>query len=256
MSFLSTDIPTLLHVPWHRSSMPFQVVLELEIPSNILAIKEMSIDELRNEPGLETITPRRIVPVMALPDKTSILECGAIIMHILEKFDSRGRMHPLANDSRRPLFLQGMFYASNAYHTLRLVIIHSDGDSKGQKEKLEVAIAECKRVIVEHLEWVLENGKGRFYIGDQFSAVDVMFGYLFMCWEQCLAVDYGSEKVKKYVDRLKVRRSYQHLYCEDDTEAQASPRGHGDHDKNGVESENTKKDKNNKEGPESKQQSE
>lgn len=210
METLST--PVLYHSKWYTSSIPLNVIKELDIPDDKITIRTLTRDEMKTDEEFGKASPRRINPVLALPEGISVLETGAITMYLLERFDKDGVLHPPSWDERRPKFLQGMFYAmTDSFQKVMDLFQAVKEDKVVDEEKVARLKKDIKNFIFDHLEKELKCGQSDFYLGNDYSAVDIMFAYLMMCLEYC-EVEITSPVVKEYFDRLKAKDAYKLAY--------------------------------------------
>lgn len=178
------SIPTLYHVPLLCSSIPYIVSLELDIPEEKFEIKQITEEDLHESPDVEHISPRRVVPVMALPDGGSVVEVGAIVMYLLERFDKDHKLHLPLGDADRARMFQGMFYALTECYRRGVTVYTLCVENKPEdidQEKLGAAIEDYKKIVVQHLAKELKGKK--YYAGDRFTVADIMFGYILMLGE-------------------------------------------------------------------------
>lgn len=218
-------MPTLYHVPWFCSSIAVQVAREIPISPSSLQIKSITVAELRTSEEILQVSPRRVVPVLALPDGTAIGEVGAIVLYLLETFDESGKLHPLRGDPNRPRFLQASFYiVSECYKAafevflmcFRVQPTKERIDPKERDEgKWKKATEKFRKVVIEHLVTELKDGGRQFYLGDRLSAADFMFGYILMWVDSCGEGLLDHKVVKEYYDRLKARPIHRQLYIDE-----------------------------------------
>lgn len=217
-------VPTLYHVPWFCSSIAVQVARELAIESSSLQTNTITPEDLRSGTEILEVSPRRVVPALALPDGTSITEVGAIVLYLLETFDVSGKLHPLVGDARRPRFLQAMFYVvSECYKAAFEVFLLCFRvepkleriDRNERDEQLwKAATAKFQKVVIDHLAREIGDGNRKYYLGDSLSAADFMFGYILMWVDSCDEGLVDRKVVKEYYDRLKTRPFHRQLYLE------------------------------------------
>lgn len=217
-------VPTLYHVSWFYSSIAVQIARELPIDDSSLKIKTISSDELRAGSLILEVSPRRVVPAIALPDGTSITEVGAIVLYMLETFDTSGKLHPLIGDVRRPRFLQAMFYVvSECYKAaFQVFLLCFRIDPKFERIDREERDEQCwkaatdkfRAVVINHLVREIGDGRRKYYLGNSLSAADFMFGYILMWVDSCDEGLLDHEVVKQYYGRLKERPLHKELYLE------------------------------------------
>lgn len=208
-------VPTLYHVPWTCSSIPYQLLLELDIPNTTVDVITLSPTELRTSPEIEFLSPRRVVPFVAFPDGTTLVEVGAIVLYLCETFDKEHKLHPARGDPNRTRFFQGVVYTvAEGYRAVTNVVEECFGKSQEERahETLGPLMEKFNTVVVEHLVQELEEAGRTYYLGEKFSVVDIMFGYILMTAEFADAGLLKNEVVKLYHQRLKERPAYMKLF--------------------------------------------
>lgn len=208
-------VPTLYHVPWFCSSIPYQLLLELEVPRSTVDIITLSEHELRTSSEIEFLSPRRVVPFIAFPDGTTLMEVGAIVLYICETFDKEYKLHPGPGDPNRIRFFQGVVYSvAEAYHIVTEIIRETFGKSKEEwvQERLEPLLRKYESVVVEHLMLELEEAGRAYYLGDKFSVVDIMFGYVLITAKCVDAGLLDNDVVRQYHERIMERPACKQLF--------------------------------------------
>lgn len=214
MEVATHHVPTLYHVPWFCSSVPYQLILELAIPPSSLDVITITEAQLRTSSEIEFLSPRRLVPFIAFPDGSVLLELGAIVLYMCETFDTEHTLHPAPGDPRRPRFFQGVVYAvAEAYRAVMDVFRETVGKADNGINKPVVAKLRDRfyTVVVEHLVLELEEQGRMYYLGDEFSAVDILFGYILMTAKCTDAGLLENEFVREYHDRIVERPAYKEL---------------------------------------------
>ena len=216
---MSPAVPTLYHIPYFSSSMPLQVLKELDVPESEFAVKLIDEKVQRTDPEFLKLSPNHKIPVVELPDGTPLLESGAIALYILEKFDHKGELHVLASDTgnavKRAKILQGMFYAVAECYAASMgvfMLCHKIEKKDRDEKKLDVAKANFRKVVFDHLLKELKNGENDFYAGNQFTVADIMMGYMIMCAEYCDCELMDNAVINSYNERLKGRDSYTSVF--------------------------------------------
>lgn len=216
-------LPTLYHVPWFCSSIAAQLVAELSIPPTALSVVTLTPVELRTGPEILAVSPRRVVPALALPDGTCITEVGAIVMYILETFDGKGTLHPKVGPERAR-FLQALFYVvSECYKaafavflmcfSIKPKLVRLDREER-DAEKWKEVTGKFKTVVVDHIVREIGDAGRKYYLGDKLSAADFMFGYILMWVDSCDEGLLDHPVVQEYYGRLKARPMHIKLYLE------------------------------------------
>lgn len=199
------------------SSIPYQILLELGVPSTSAAVVTITQDDMKNNLSFRKISPRGVLPVLALPCGESIVEAGAIALYFLEKFDTSGKLHPLPGTPDRPRFLQSVVYtAAEGYSAVVQLFKACRGvpHEKRDRAVVDPRLEKYNKTVVQHLEQQLDYGRRDYYLGAEFSAADIMFSWIlmvagFMQDENVLA----NEVVAAYAKRIGKRETYKVLYA-------------------------------------------
>lgn len=206
-------VPTLYHVHYFCSSIPYAVALELSIPDDQLKINHISNTTLRADPEIGALSQRRVAPFVHFPDGSVLLEAGAIVLYLCETFDKDGKLHPLPGTPGRNKFLQAVVYtAAECYRAVVNVFLCCYGRTPDQRDEIAVVTTSQKyhKIVTKHLLTQLEGKK--YYLGDQFSVADIMFGYILMTAEVCDVELLEDQSIREYHDRIKARPSYQEVF--------------------------------------------
>lgn len=213
----NVSIPTLYHCKFFCSSIPYQLLLELDVAPARAEIVTLSEEEVKNAEHFVNISPRRVAPVLVIPSGEIIIESGAISLYLLETFDPEGKLYPLPGLPDRPRFLQAVFFVvSEMYHATAKLFIHCLVHPKETRDRKEVdaLIEKFDKVVIDHLERELDGGRRKYYLG-QFSAADVFFSYITRLVGFVRGVGdllAKSSVVTDYANRLAERKSYKELY--------------------------------------------
>lgn len=215
MAAKSHNVPTLYHSPWFSSSMPYQVLLELSIPASTVAVVELSPQQLKTDPQTAVYSPRRVLPFLVFPDGRAVVESAAIVLHLCETYDTAHALHPAPAHPHRPRFLQAVVFAvAEGYKTAMPVFALCYHVKKEQRDRAKLAPLKdtFTNVFMAHLVHELQQGKRTYYLGDSFSAADIVMGYILMTAEYLDEDLIQDPTVKAYHARLKDRPSYQKLF--------------------------------------------
>jgi glutathione S-transferase len=156
---------TLYHSPQTRSSSIVWLLEELEVPF------ETKLVSFRRADGTGEKDPANPHPHGKVPalqdDGDTIFESGAIALFLTDKY-RKVRMGPAAGDPKRGEYLSWLFYRPGvmepAFMERRLEFKHIQGMMGW------AAPDEVEEVLNDHL------AKNKYFLGDEFSAVDVMLG--------------------------------------------------------------------------------
>jgi glutathione S-transferase len=210
------DVMTLYHVKWFCSSIPAQLAEELSLSDAQLVVKTVPDPGLLSkDPTLLRLSPRKVVPVLALPDGSTICESAAISLYLCETFDQAATMHPAVGAPTRAKFLQGVVYcAAEGYRATMNVFFECYQIEKKNRNYEAIATHKDKfqKIVVDHL--VREMADGRpYYLGDQMSLCDIMFGYLLMTAATTEENLLTNDVVNQYFARLASRPSYKKCFA-------------------------------------------
>lgn len=207
--YVAPSVPTLYHVPLCCSTIPIIVSSELGVPSQKFAVTEISATDLAESKGIAQISPRNVVPALAMPDGSALLEVGAIVMYLLERYDERHALHLPLGHPDRPRMFQGMFYGlTECYRrgvTLYGLIVDTPLEQQ-DKDEIAEAAAEYKAILVDYLATELK-GK-QFYAAGQYTIADIIFAYLLMLGD-CVGLELIKDTaVRGYLDKIKKKPAF------------------------------------------------
>jgi len=218
LAFMSTKAPTLYHVREAPSSRVIWLASELGIPLKVLEIEssipKTSATSLRESQGIERASSKGGIVASYSEGEISILESGAIVMHLLEKHDSFEKLIPKKGTQERSKFHQFFFYSTSTMdHLLLESYKHMFVVKQGQISE-EIVDANKKlwdENIVGDLTKELKNGK--YICGHHFTAADIMVGW--SCYTANLLgwLDPHPE-LKNYFERLTQRPAYLRCFAE------------------------------------------
>lgn len=209
------SVPTLYHVQWYNSSILYHIALELSIPSSHLKVIHLTENELRHGSEIAKYSPRRSLPILALPNSAILSDIEPIVMFILENYDQSHKLHPKQTSSKRQNFLDAVLhYFSRCYRAAMDVFLycHHKPPSRRDHRKLRDLTDNFNRVVINHLLRELKNGKNRYYLGSDFSVADIMYSYLLVSAEFCGIGLLNNRVIQTYFQRIKARPAFRRLY--------------------------------------------
>jgi glutathione S-transferase len=211
----SQNAMTLYHVNCFCSAIPAQLADELAIPETELVVKTIADPSLlTKDPVLQRISPRGVVPVLALPDGSIICEAGAIALYLCEVFDKSELMHPPVGSPTRARFLQGVIYCVAECYRPAVNVFFECYDIK-KKDRDYTAIKQhsekFQKIVVEHLARELGDDR-QYYLGEKISLCDIMFGWILMLASLTEENLITNDAVQQYFGRLASRPSFK-KYC-------------------------------------------
>ena len=146
--------------------------------------------------------------MLSFPDGRVICESGAILLHLCETFDTAHTLHPAVGDPSRPRFLQGVIYGvTECYKAATAVFMETfmKEEKCQDKEKITAVKKRFREVVIDHIVRELDHGKRMFYLGDTFSAADIVIGYALMTADFTKCDLLENVVVSAYYERLKER---------------------------------------------------
>ncbi|PRP79852.1 hypothetical protein PROFUN_12464 [Planoprotostelium fungivorum] len=196
--------PLLFHKKEAPSTRVLWLATELGVP---LKIKEVVEAPKSLRKSTEMAMTKGGLVTSYVEGHLTVLESGAILMYLLDKHDSQGRLSPAPGTRERALFYKFFFYsASTADHLLfeayKLMYVDEDEEN----EELERLKNGWDNDVAANFERELEGKK--YICGDQFTAADIMIGWtLFMA--NLLGWLEGHPELVNYLGRLSRRSAYQ-----------------------------------------------
>ncbi len=132
-------------------------------------------------PALLAVSQLAQVPVLVLPDGTTMTESGAITLHLADLAPHAG-LSPAIGDPQRAKYLRWMLYlAAQSYPTV-LRIYYPErytADPSNADAVKQAAVARCA------FEWSIFSdalGAGPFMLGDTMSTID-LYAAIFISWD-------------------------------------------------------------------------
>jgi glutathione S-transferase len=137
----------------------------------------------------------------------ALAESGAIVEHLLERHGG-GRLAPPPGDAKRPRFLFWLHFAEGTAMAFIVTGIVLGMAPQGGGPMRDVFQKEVRRIL-EYVEG--ELGAGPWLLGEQFSAADVMMGYVLDVAEQ--RGDLAElPRLRAYVERLRKRPAHRRAH--------------------------------------------
>jgi glutathione S-transferase len=188
---------TLYHRPQTRSGSIVWLLEEMGVPYETRIVKSLRGPDGSGARDPDNPHPHGKVPAL-VDDGHTIFESGAIALYLTDKFP-KAKMGPLPGDARRGEYLSWLFYRPGvmepAFMERRFNIQHVFGPMGWAPPE------EVEQVVNDHL------AKNRYFLGDEFSALDVMVGggMFFMVQFKMMA---ETPVVKDYCSRITARPAF------------------------------------------------
>lgn len=203
-----TPLGSVVHVHEGPSSRVLWLARELSLPIRVGQRNMMraSLSSLTETPA----TQGGLVSVYTSPEGATILESGAIITFLLERYDRAGLFSPPAGTAERARYLQAFFLATSTVDGLVVSgykesqLAHEDeGEHAAQLAQLRSRWDEIVAPIVTRTV-----GDGPWVCGAHFSAADVMLGWSLYMADLIDWLD-AHAPLQAYLRRIKNRPHFQ-----------------------------------------------
>ena len=194
---------TLFHRPKTRSSRFIFLLEELEAPY------EIKIVTTRNRDGTGAIDPANPHPHGKVPaisdDGTVVFESPAIALYLTDKFTKKG-LGPLVGDPKRGAYLSWLSYYTGVLEPAFMSKFTNTEVLRGTAGW--VPVEEAMPAILNLLS------RGPYLLGDEFTAVDVLYGTTFAMFGQSPVMP-KSPVIDAYVQRIVGRPAYARAQAKD-----------------------------------------
>jgi len=207
-----------MHLPDGPSSRVIWLAGELGIPIDVHEVAPVASLSLSHS---QTEAPSKDGGFVAslVDGDFTILESGAIVSYLLDKFDQSGIMHPPVGSPVRPLFHQMLFYTSSTADHLLMQsykCMYVGAPSPQKQAWCEEILQENKQVWEQHAVPVLTAALRRdpkgYIISNTFNAADVMVGYTLYLAN--LLGWLNDALLKDYFNRISKRPAYKRTFTQ------------------------------------------
>jgi glutathione S-transferase len=194
----------LYYAPQTRAVRPRWMLEELGVPYELVRL-DLHKGE-HKKPEYMKIHPHGSVPALVDGD-LALFESAALCLYLADRFPEK-RLAPPVGTRERALYYQWMAYALGTLEeALEKIIMNSTGLPEARRKPELVVegketLASVARVLTPFLA-----GK-QFFLGDQFTAVDVVLGSG-LVWMRMMGHLKGFPEVEAYADRLAARPAFQ-----------------------------------------------
>jgi glutathione S-transferase len=201
--------PVLYHLHQGPSTRIVWLAHELGFP---LDVKEVQpTNNLRQSQHTErSLTRGGMVTTLEHGD-LRLLESGAILMHLLDRFDTRRILNPTEKSNERAIFYKFLFYCGTVdllvFTSYKEMFVNSEADSN--KSLIQTNEAQWHEEIALEFERQLE--KQRYICGDTFSGADIMMGWVLFTASLLGWLD-KHPTLQQYLARLSSRPAFQRAF--------------------------------------------
>jgi len=184
---------TLYHSPQTRSGSIVWLLEELQVPYET---KQVTFRKADGTGEKDAANPHPHGKVPALDDDgETLFESGAIALYLTDKYRTV-KLGPAAGEPKRGEYLSWLFYRPGvmepAFMERRFNIQHVNGAMGWARTE------EVEEVVNNHV------AKNRYFLGDEFSALDIMVGgglYYMMLFKMTPETDVLKEYAARITDR-------------------------------------------------------
>jgi len=204
------ELPILYHIPEAPSTRVIWICAELGVPIRIKESTPSKSPQLRRSSGSISAVQGGLMTSFVEGD-TTILESGAIVFYLLEKYDNLRKLSPPIGNSERAKFLSYFFNISSTLDNLvfdayKMMYVEQrsaeDDDVQTKKEDWE------RLVNTDLIKQVKHN---QFICGNTFSACDIMAGWTLYVANLLGWLD-STPELKQYLDRISKRPAFQKAF--------------------------------------------
>ena len=136
-----------------------------------------------------------------------LLESGAIIQYILDKYGDNG-LKPDIQSNEYPYYLQWLHYCEGmVMPPMNQIVVHTVLLPPDRRD--ETVLNQAKNLLSKSLSPVNTNLEGKDYLIGEFSAADCMLGHSCFMANRFGAVSDDMENIKRYVSNIESRPAFQ-----------------------------------------------
>jgi glutathione S-transferase len=194
---------TLYHRPQTRSSRFIFLLEELSAPYTVQIVTTRSRDG-SGVPDAANPHPHGKVPAIS-NDGTVVFESAAIALYLTDKFPDN-RLGPMNGDPQRGAYLSWLAYYAGVFEPALI----------SRFMKIEVPQVTAGWVAVEHMMPAIlaRLAPGPYLLGENFSALDVLFGTTFAQFAQSDLLP-KSPEIEAYYKRVVARPAFARAMARD-----------------------------------------
>lgn len=194
----------LYHAPKSRSSRIVWLLEEISAPYEIVKV------DIQRGDGSGKSDPKNPNPIGKVPaiehDGVPVFESVAIAAYLADAFPAAG-LAPKIGDAKRGPFLTALAYYTGVLEPAFMSKFMNVTPPRGSAGWV---------IVEEAMPWVVRQLEaGPYFLGDKFSAVDVIYGSTFALFLGNPALP-ETPLLRAYVDRLAERPAYKRAAAKDD----------------------------------------
>jgi glutathione S-transferase len=186
---------TLSYAPRSRAGRVRWLLEELGLPYTLRRVTLYSADT--TDPAYRALHPLGKVPALVIDDASPMIESGAMLLYLADRFGDRG-LAPAVDAPDRPAYLQWIFFGATTLEppVSDLYFKGTDDATRARgKAEFEAAAAVVSAALAD----------GRAYLlGDRFTAADVQIGST-LGWARALGLLDGFGVLVEYGRRVGAR---------------------------------------------------
>jgi glutathione S-transferase len=196
---------TVYHLSESRSERIIWLLEELSIPYQLAEFKRMA--NMEAPPEYRALHPMGTSPMIG-DNGEVLIESGAIVAHLLERY-GEGRLEPAVASPQRTLYLQWLHFSEGMAMSglMNEALLLMCGVEREKSHILDSLRRRNDRMMA-YID--TELGKRRYFVGDEFTAADVMMTFIFPVYTRFLQrplAPYANST--RYMRDIEARPAYQ-----------------------------------------------
>ena len=195
---------TVHHAPMTRSTRVVWLLEELGLPYDLRRVEFQP----PKEGFFSQKTPLGKLPVIE-DDGVAICESGAILEYLLERY-GEGRLAPPVGTAERGVYLQWIHYAEGTlYPPLGTMVFHTF--YRQDAADLPSVMEDARGRAGSALDFLADQMKRPFVLGEDFSAADIMLGFTLVVAQVTSMLPGRWPSLAAYLERLQARPAYERM---------------------------------------------
>ncbi|KAF2078561.1 hypothetical protein CYY_000184 [Polysphondylium violaceum] len=204
----------LYHCPFFASSFIAQFIVDLKIQDQV-EIVLFGYDKMKNDFHYEK-HPQGRIPFYTEGDDFSLIESSAILLHLLDKFDTDKKLSNWVDGKQKARFYELLlFHPTTIYPAVQQVFaqtLFQPGHPAYNPQVTETNTKIWNEEIVPHLSKHL--GSQKFFFGDEYSVADIILSYPLVLANDLGLLTPQHKALYDYYSRISQRPSFQEIYSE------------------------------------------